>query len=310
MKILIIGYSDLARRKIIPAIKKIRKLKFEIASISKKEQNIGQDNWYRNYDIALKKSNAEIVYISIINSKHFTYALKALKKNKNVIVDKPITLKHSQTLKLLEIAKKKKLLISQALVFTYHRHVKVLKKIIEKNRLKVNNIIMQFYIPKPTKGNFKLYNKMGGGCINDMIYYAAEVIRLFVGTNIKYQKMIIKKSKKINEHFTVTSISEKIHFSGFYSHNSEYKNDIIFSSNKGIIKLNRFSAPPTNLDIQVKVKLKNKIQNISIKKDDTFKNYLLEYIKILRKKNYLFYHQRLFQDSKIIEKLKQNKIII
>ena len=120
MKILILGYSDLAKRKILPAIKKIKNLKFDIASVSKKKQDIGQDNWYNNYDYSIKNTDAKIVYISLVNSKHYKYALKALKKNKNLIIDKPIALKLSQTKKLLFIAREKRLLISQALVFNYH----------------------------------------------------------------------------------------------------------------------------------------------------------------------------------------------
>jgi len=38
MKILILGYSDLVKRKIIPAIKKFKNLKYDIASQSKKSK--------------------------------------------------------------------------------------------------------------------------------------------------------------------------------------------------------------------------------------------------------------------------------
>ena len=57
---------------------------------------------------AIYKSNANIVYISLTNSLHFSYALKSLNLNKNVIVDKPITLSLKQTEKLTKIARKKK----------------------------------------------------------------------------------------------------------------------------------------------------------------------------------------------------------
>jgi predicted dehydrogenase len=84
MKILILGYSDLARRKIIPAIKKIKSIHIDIASKSSKKENIGQENWYRDYNKALKESDAEIVYISLANSLHFNFALKAIFLGKNV----------------------------------------------------------------------------------------------------------------------------------------------------------------------------------------------------------------------------------
>ena len=54
MKILILGCSDIAIRRIIPAIKKISDLKFDIASKSGKK-NYGQASWFKDYDTALKK---------------------------------------------------------------------------------------------------------------------------------------------------------------------------------------------------------------------------------------------------------------
>ncbi len=310
MKILILGYSDLAKRKILPAIKKIKNLRFDIASVSKKKQDIGQDNWYNNYDYSINNTDAKIVYISLVNSKHYEYALKALKKNKNLIIDKPIALKLSQTKKLLFMAREKRLLISQALVFNYHNNFILLKKIIKKNKIKINNIIMQFYIPRPLKGNFKLSKKLGGGCFNDMAPYAAEVMRIFLNKKIIYYKLFLKNSKNINESFSIFAYSKNIRFNGFFSHNSEYKNNIHFLSSNSSIKLNRYSAPPSDLNLNIYFRKKNRFKKILVKKDDTFKKYLIEYFKALKQKKILFYHKRIIKDANLIEKIYKNKIII
>ena len=85
MKILILGYSDLAIRRLIPAIKKIKNVKFDVASSWKMEEKTGHDKWYRDYNRGIKSTDAKIIYISLVNSKHYKYALKSLKQNKNVI---------------------------------------------------------------------------------------------------------------------------------------------------------------------------------------------------------------------------------
>ena len=46
---------------------------------------------------AIEKSNADVVYVSLVNSKHFTYAIESLNRNKNVIIDKPLCLKLNET---------------------------------------------------------------------------------------------------------------------------------------------------------------------------------------------------------------------
>ena len=112
-KILILGFSNIAKRRVIPAIKKINNLKFEIASKRINKENFGQVFTYKSYIEAINNSNAEIVYVSLPNSLHYKFANLALMKNKHVIVDKPITHKHKDLIKLINLAKKKKTFISR-----------------------------------------------------------------------------------------------------------------------------------------------------------------------------------------------------
>mgnify|MGYP000938194599 CR=1 FL=1 len=83
MKILILGYSNLCKRKIIPIFKrKLGKIKFCICSKSQKWEDIGASEWYRNYEDALEKSRADLVYISLMNSQHYYWAKKFLQKKR------------------------------------------------------------------------------------------------------------------------------------------------------------------------------------------------------------------------------------
>ena len=61
MKILILGCSDIAIRRIIPAMRKIKNLSFDIASKSKIEKKYGHKNWFNDYDKAIRKTKANIV---------------------------------------------------------------------------------------------------------------------------------------------------------------------------------------------------------------------------------------------------------
>ena len=82
MKILILGYSDLVNRKIIPTLKKFKYVRYDIASKSVSKKNIGQEIWFDDYNEAIEKSDANIVYISLVNSLHYKFALHSLYKRK------------------------------------------------------------------------------------------------------------------------------------------------------------------------------------------------------------------------------------
>ena len=166
---------------------------------------------------------------------------------------------------------------------------------------------MQFCIPKPPKDNFKLSKKMGGGCFNDMSPYAAAVKRLFINKKIKFLKILSKYTNKISESFCLTINSEKTNFFGIFSHNSEYKNDIVLLTKSYLINAKRFSAPPSNLNLTVNFKKKNKLKKFIVKKDDIFENYLSEFLQKLKKKKLSFYQNNILEDAKFINKLKKIK---
>ena len=121
MKILILGNSNIFQRKVLPALTKIKNLKMELASKSLKTTNIRYKKIYNNYEQALNETTANLVYISLVNSLHYKWAIKSLEYNKNLIIDKPITLNLDQTKKIIKFASKKKLLVSEAIVFNFHK---------------------------------------------------------------------------------------------------------------------------------------------------------------------------------------------
>ena len=109
-KILFLGNSSFLQRRILPAVKKIKKLEILICSKSSKINN-EKKIFYNDYYEALN-TKPDIVYISLTNNLHFKMAKTALEKNCNVIVDKPITENLIKAKKLIKIAKKKKITFS------------------------------------------------------------------------------------------------------------------------------------------------------------------------------------------------------
>ena len=305
MKILLLGYSNLAKRRIIPSLKKIKNLSFDIASASSVPINNGHKVWYTNYIDALNKSDADIVYISLVNSLHFFYANKSISLGKHVIVDKPLALNNTQIFNLIERSKKKKILLAEALTFNYHRQFLYLKNAIKRNN-PITNIIMKFNIPKPRKHDTKLSNKLGGGCFNDMIPYASEINRIFLKNNINIKSFIHIKKNKLSNSFSINTSNQKIEFYGFFSHNNEYENSITLSSTNYIIRLDRFCAPPPLSNLFVRFKKNNNIKNIKIKKDDIFKNFLSEYFMKLKKKKFNYYHNKILFNSRFKHDLIKN----
>ncbi len=301
-KILIIGYSSLAKRRIVDSLQR-NNIPYDIASRSEVRKDLNAEIWYKGYNEALNKSNADIAYISLPNTLHFKWGMKALRKGFHTIIDKPASLNLKELNLLLATSKKNKKILSEAIFFNYHAQTKYILKEIKKNKIK--SINTNFFIPKPSKKNILLSKKLGGGVIMDMGPYIAAVSRLFFKSSPqkKIKRVILKN--KIASKIEIMFTYKRSYFVGKFSHNDKYENSIEICFNKKIIKLSRFFSPPALEKLKVLI-LKGKIIKSKTFYDDVFKNYIEEVFRIIDKKDYSFYKKQMLYDIKIREYL-QNK---
>ena len=306
MKILILGYSSLCKRKIIPLLKKeFTKIKFCVCSKSQKKVNIGSSEWYRNYQDALEQSQADLVYISLPNSLHYYWVKRFLQSNYHVIIDKPATLNFKQAESLVKLARKKRKLLSEAIVFHYHHQIT--KSIKEISSLK--NLIYvhaKFVVPKFPKKNFRNYKKYGGGCLLDMGPYAAAIFRIFLNLNSK--KVVFFKSFQqnkvgLNTNFNIYIYANGKVFFGYFSHDGKYENTLTLLTKRKKVTINRVFSPPNdeNLILQVNdgyVKKEKKLE-----KDDVFLNYFKSIFILLKNKKFESSYKNLLNDSFFREQL-------
>jgi len=296
MKILILGNSSIFQRKIFDSLKKFKKISIEVAS----RRNINIDKkikTYKSYKLSIDNSDAKIVYIILVNSEHFKWALYALKKNKHVIIDKPFALNLKETKILIKLATKKKLFLSEAVVF--HKQLRFKKLFSNINIKKKTNILATFHIPKLDKNNFRNFQKYGGGCFNDMSTYAAYIIYIFLGKN-KYKISQQIEKKDINKSFSLIIGSRLTKIEMSFKFNSKYKNEIVVENNSKRYSINyAFSPPkdkPTNMII---FDGKKKEYKLLFKKQNTFDKYFSNIFSLIKRKKHKSFYDEIEKIAKI-----------
>ena len=213
-KILLIGYSSLVKRKIIETLVK-NNIPYDVASRSRKQKDFNAENWYYGYEKALNNSNADIAYISLPNSLHFYWAMKALQKNYHTLIDKPATINLEDLNKLITISKKRKKILSEAIFFNYHNQIKYISKQININ--KISKLNANFSIPKPSKGSILLSKKLKGGVIMDMGPYIAAVSRLFFKLTPKKIIKNVEFKNNLSSKINIIFIYKNTYFIGKFS---------------------------------------------------------------------------------------------
>ena len=302
MKILILGYSSIFKKRILNVLVK-NNIKFCIASKSSMQQEEKAFDWYRNYNYALKHSNADLVYISLPNSYHYYWAKKALNKNYHVIVDKPISENYSQAKNLIKIAKRKKKLIAEATFYNYHKQFdEALRSLNGIKNIKLINT--NFTIPMPKNNSFRMSKKLSGGCLMDMSPYAAATARLLgSGKLLKMHTSLSRNKQGLIISFKVFCKFQKNYYFGSFCFGGEYKNNMVLFSKNKHIELNNIFSPPSNKNLKILIKQNNSLYINRIKKCDIFENFFKQIRYSYNKKKFDFYYKTILEDAKFREKL-------
>ena len=77
---------------------------------------------YTDIDFCLENKEVDTIYVAVPNNLHYTVAKKALEAGKNVICEKPFTLKYDEAVELFEIAEARGLILIEAITNQYQKN--------------------------------------------------------------------------------------------------------------------------------------------------------------------------------------------
>lgn len=146
----------------------------------------GIDSVYTDYQQALRASSADTVYIAVPNFLHYSFAKQALEAGKNVICEKPFTVKYSEFKELKKLALHKKLVLLEAITNQYlSNYLAIKKKLPDLGPIRIVSMNYSQYSHRYDafkKGQIQpvFDPKKGGGALMDLnIYNIHFVVGLF-----------------------------------------------------------------------------------------------------------------------------------
>ena len=162
--------------------------------------------FFGNYEEMLTSDLIDAVYVALPNSLHFKYCFIALNNKKSVICEKPITLKSEDFAKLINLAKKNNLVVTEALMYVYNDPFKYLKEISQKNEignLKAINATFNYSSKKLDDNDIRFDPDLGGGVINDLLYYPISLSNLIFKSQPRDISIIQNIFNKVDRSVTV-----------------------------------------------------------------------------------------------------------
>ena len=222
---------------------------------------------YTDIDLCLENKEVDTIYVAVPNNLHYTVAKKALEAGKNVICEKPFTLKYDEAAELFEIAEGKGLILMEAITNQYQKNYLDIKDNID-NIGEIRLVECNFSQLSSRYEAFKngiiapVFDKSkGGGVLGDLnIYNIHFVVGLFGRSKkVHYLPNIVNDVDTSGillleyNNFKVVCIAAKDTF------NNSYVN---IQGDKGIIKVVGPTNEIPNYSIQTKDKLIEKNNNI------------------------------------------------
>ena len=222
---------------------------------------------YTNIDFCLENKEIDTIYVAVPNTLHYTVAKKALEGGKNVICEKPFTLKYDEAVELFEIAEAKGLILIEAITNQYQKNYLDIKDNID-NIGEIRLVECNFSQLSSRYEAFKngilapVFDKSkGGGVLGDLnIYNIHFVVGLFGKPGkVHYAPNIVNDVDTSGillleyDNFKVVCIAAKDTF------NNSYVN---IQGDQGVIKVIGPTNKVPNYSIQTKDNFINENKNI------------------------------------------------
>lgn len=315
MNILVLGYSNIFRKRMLYALEKIHAITaIDIASFTAHEKvNITGKirNVYTDYKEALSRSKSEIVYISTINSDHSKWIIEALNHGFHVIVDKPAVLNLEEAEQATELARNRGLFISEAIVYNYHPQIKAIKDLFALHNDTPKRITANFSVPGFADYNYRYDLEKGGGAIYDMAPYALTIGEVFYNTelnDIKAYKISGQNSFKDVE----TAFSVLIKFDsqklvvGHFGFDTEYTNFCSILGDTLSVNFDRIFSNDADARNRISYKFKNQKQTLIVDSGDSFELYMLDCLLCIKEGNVKLHADKLLKQATLLAFLKKN----
>lgn len=314
MKIGLIGASDIAFRRFLPALKKCLEIEYSgVASRSRGKADKFKEFFggviYSSYEELINDNKVDAIYVSLPPALHYEWGKKVLLSGKHLLMEKPFTISFEETEELLEIAKCSNLAVHENYMFLYHSQIKKIKEIIDNGELgELRLFRMAFGFPKRAEGDFRYDKALGGGALFDCGGYPVRLALELLGENIRAtQAKLIQPNNYDIDLFgnAVLENNDGLCAQISFGMDNSYKCELEIWGSKATLFTNRiFTAPPEFLPKLI-VQESNGEKFYTLTEDNSFLNSIKFFLKCINDNKFRMKEAELIRkQAELIESIK------
>ncbi len=212
-KVAIIGCGAIFNRHISAIEKNSHSYDLVAVCDNQKEisKNYGEKYGVKSFfslDECLEKSSANFYVIATPNYLHYEQAKKCILKSKEVLIEKPATLRKEELVEIINLADTNKVNAYCILQVRLNNSVSVVKKCLEKNllgKIRSASLVQRWQRPVEYFSGWRAIPKMGGGTLHEVGIHYIDILQYLLG------RPEIVSSKTFNTKHKTTEIEDTVY---------------------------------------------------------------------------------------------------
>lgn len=193
----ILGTSEISRRSLIEASEEVTSAR--VLAIASRDPDRAAyfarkyeiPEHYADYNKIIDHPGIHAVYIPLVTSLHGEWAVKAIKANKHVLIEKPVCMDTAEVEKLRLALNKHPVVVMEAMMSQFHSWQKDLKAILENKpygELLSLETTSQYLLPEEDT-SFRTKSALGGGVFREEGNVWLQLVQLCFGTPFLYKQV-------------------------------------------------------------------------------------------------------------------------
>ena len=276
----VLGCSYIAKKAAIPAL--IDSSFAELAMIGSRSndaaracaEQFGCDS-FGTYEEVLANENVDAVYISLPNTLHEEWVIRAAEAHKHVWCEKPAALTYASARRMIAACRKNNVRLMEGFMFLSHpQHAKVRALIDEGVLGDLLKFEGRFSFPMPEAGNIRLNAELGGGSYNDAATYPIRASRMIFDAEPESILCTLTMDPETGVDVAARAI---VHYSGSRSAHissafgADYKSTYSVTGSKARISMERAYAVPKDIPVKIFLESGDTKKEIVVEPADHFK---------------------------------------
>ena len=140
------------------------------------------DRAYGSYEALLEDDDVEAVYISLPNTLHCEWSIKAMEAGKHVLCEKPLSRHPDEVARTFEASDRTGMLMSEAFMYRHNPQTKQLRQLVDEGAIGDLRLVRScFSFSLYDAENIRLRTEVEGGSLMDVGCYCVSGSRLLAG---------------------------------------------------------------------------------------------------------------------------------